>query len=49
MAGMEQSSSRAWSRAPEGYGASSRRGASSRKIQRVTEEKKKGESTYTTS
>jgi hypothetical protein len=51
---MEQSSSRAWSRAPEGHGASSRRGvssrrgASSRRLQRDAEEKEKGRSTYTT-
>jgi hypothetical protein len=48
MASSEQSSSRAWSKAPGGHGASSRRGARSRRLQRSIEGKTWRRSTYTT-
>jgi hypothetical protein len=48
MVSTEESSSRAWSRAPGGHGSSSRWGASSRRLQRDVDEKEKGRSTYTT-
>jgi hypothetical protein len=47
MASTEQGSSRAWSSAPGRHGASSKREASSRWLQRDAEEEKEGRSTYT--